>query len=140
MNTLLKVLPLILLFSFTTQTALANHHKGEQAMGKTKAEMSKAGARPQDMKDDVDAMDAKADKMKAKGKDKAYKEKARMRGDAEKMAATAGDKVNGKKQGGNEKSAEMQARRDERKVIKEAYKESEEKVVGKKPWWKFWEE
>lgn len=36
-------------------------------------------------------------------------------------------------------SAEMQKRRDEQKEMKSAYKESDTKVTGKKPWWKFWE-
>jgi hypothetical protein len=45
---------------------------------------------------------------------------------------------------GAEKSAEMKARRDERKAIQAEYREGVEgggeRVRGKKPWWKVWGE
>ncbi|MEJ2087383.1 MAG: hypothetical protein P8Y69_02655 [Gammaproteobacteria bacterium] len=39
---------------------------------------------------------------------------------------------------GNETSAEMQARREERKEIQEEYRTAGGEQAKKKPWWKFW--
>ena len=119
----------------TTRRQYASAHKGE-----TRSEKGKPN---QERKNDTTQRDtagdsvAKSDSKPDTGEDT----------DTDSDDDTSADADSGSKSGpnaqskGNETSAEMRARRDERKQIKEEYQDGEkpENRSGKKPWWKFWE-
>lgn len=94
----------------------------------------------------ADVKAEKADKvMKAERADQAMKpDKAEQLKEASRTEIEAREReIKEDKAQGEATSAEMQARRDERKAIKESYREGREAgeapAKGKKPWWKFWE-
>ena len=96
-----------------------------------------------------DAKPPQAQKQTQPREQKAVEEQVRVhRDEAEGKAARAEEQVRTREMregdsAGDQRSAEMQARQQERKEIHEEYKEAArsgegEKVKGKKPWWKFW--